>query len=447
MKKKFKFKYLGGGLYQSFMTMTLAPLFILGILIILIGRLTYLNGLHKEVRNDLKDIGENVLFLYDNLYEGDYNLLVDEKNHTSILRKGTQELSGDTGLLESIKEKTGSDITLFFYDTRMVSTLQEVGGDAVIGTTAHAKVVKEVLEKKQDCFFNDVQIVGKHYFVEYIPFFGEDGTCTGMIGVTKSSKEVTATLNKALQRNMMMIVLIVLVVALFITNFTTRIVIVMKKMMRFLGEVAEGKLDTKLDPLVLSRRDEIGEMGRSAVKMQTALRKLVERDELTGLYNRRSGHNKLILFSENAQKYAQDFSIAIGDIDFFKKVNDTYGHEAGDLVLKEVARILNNHISGKGAAIRWGGEEFLLVFDGINQDAAIQILREILDEIRENRINYGEVQIGITMTFGITEGKEDLELKEQIKAADANLYFGKEHGRNRIISDGEAIETYEEELH
>ena len=95
---------------------------------------------------------------------------------------------------------------------------------------------------------------------------------------------------------------------------------------------------------ILKLNDEISDIGRSVMHMQKALKELVELDALTKIYNRRSGENRLKDIIKKSEDRNTSFSIAIGDIDFFKKVNDTYGHDAGDIVLQQTARILKNGV-------------------------------------------------------------------------------------------------------
>lgn len=161
------------------------------------------------------------------------------------------------------------------------------------------------------------------------------------------------------------------------------------------------------------------------------LHKLASEDPLTGLPNRRSILSRL---QENLSEQPDEIGpcVAIGDLDHFKKINDTYGHEAGDEVLKAAADFFISFMSGKGIVGRWGGEEFLFVFHNCNLDEANVHLLNLLSELRKIEIPYGEQKIHFTMTVGAEEwGGEDIE--KTINAADAKLYIGKESGRDRVI--------------
>ena len=184
---------------------------------------------------------------------------------------------------------------------------------------------------------------------------------------------------------------------------------------------------------MLKREDELTELGRSALSMQHSLRNLVERDTLTELYNRRSGGHHLAASADRARSQNTPFTLVIGDIDLFKKVNDTYGHQCGDMVLKNISHILQKHIQDRGYAIRWGGEEFLLVYENCALEEAHKSLNALLEEVRSTNFTFDGNQLHVTMTFGMV-CDPSRDLKDLLKEADDRLYYGKNHGRNQIVA-------------
>lgn len=214
--------------------------------------------------------------------------------------------------------------------------------------------------------------------------------------------------------------------------FARKLLFTVHEIRHFLEEVSGGNLHARLDPAVLRRTDELGEMGRHAVGMQKALRSLVETDILTGLNNRRSGEKLLSQAQKSSIKQGVDFHVAIGDIDDFKHVNDTYGHECGDVVLKEISKLMKKSMLGKGFAARWGGEEFLLVFKGMDLDAASDVLSGFLGEVRKKEIPFNDQIVKVTMTFGIVTGDAE-RLERIVSEADKKLYYGKNNGKNQIV--------------
>ena len=206
----------------------------------------------------------------------------------------------------------------------------------------------------------------------------------------------------------------------------------MKNLQNFLMKVERGDFTAELGEVVEQRKDELGRIGKSAVQMQCALRELVEQDSLTKLYNRHYGEIWLRKVIEESAEKNSAFSVAIADIDFFKKFNDNYGHDCGDLVLRKVSNILRKNMKRQGCAARWGGEEFLLVFSDKGLEESLEETQRIADKIRRLRISYEDKELGVTVTIGIIEGDSRRNMDELIKAADQALYEGKESGRDRV---------------
>ena len=126
-------------------------------------------------------------------------------------------------------------------------------------------------------------------------------------------------------------------------------------------------------------------------------------------------------------------SIIICDIDFFKKVNDTYGHNGGDEVLKHVARILKSEICECDSAYRWGGEEFIIILKNAKLSKAVSKAEDIRIKIMNCICHFEEKEINVTMSFGCVEIDPTISVEENIKMADTHLYHAKETGRNRVV--------------
>jgi diguanylate cyclase (GGDEF)-like protein len=164
------------------------------------------------------------------------------------------------------------------------------------------------------------------------------------------------------------------------------------------------------------------------------LRHVASTDPLTKVWNRFRMLEHVEKCLRKCRRGEMNFlSLAIGDIDFFKHVNDTYGHECGDEVLKSLAELFRTEMERKGAVARWGGEEFLFLFENRNGDEAMMDLSRIQIKLNKMKIAYEDKVIQVTMTFGLTEYDWNLSVDENIKEADDKLYQGKEGGRDRII--------------
>jgi diguanylate cyclase (GGDEF) domain len=156
-----------------------------------------------------------------------------------------------------------------------------------------------------------------------------------------------------------------------------------------------------------------------------------ETDPLTRLINRRG-------FLDVMNRYIADhpdamFCIAIADIDFFKRVNDTYGHNCGDYTLQKLAALFMERSHGSFFVSRWGGEEFCFFFPNVNIDEAGRIITDLLVEVRKMKLEYEGCSFSITLTAGVEENDFRSPLKELIESADRKLYRGKEKGRDQIV--------------
>ncbi len=160
------------------------------------------------------------------------------------------------------------------------------------------------------------------------------------------------------------------------------------------------------------------------------LKKEAETDALTGLMNRRCMYKAL---EENMGVTDTVFSVAIGDIDFFKKINDTKGHNFGDEVLKQLAEYFIGYMDERGIVCRWGGEEFLFLFPCCNIDTAYNYVAEMREHIESMPITVDGDTISVTMTFGVEEHKAEALVTELISKADSKLYDGKANGRNIVV--------------
>ncbi len=161
------------------------------------------------------------------------------------------------------------------------------------------------------------------------------------------------------------------------------------------------------------------------------LKRKADFDELTTLYNR-YGLNEILTEMMDAKK---SFYIAIADLDHFKNVNDTYGHNAGDEILQALANKLlelNRNLIKVG---RWGGEEFLIVGDSkVGCHEFKHRLNEIREEISKIKFKAGSKKINITVSMGIAKFNPKKTIEDNVKVADGNLYKAKETGRNKIVS-------------
>lgn len=164
------------------------------------------------------------------------------------------------------------------------------------------------------------------------------------------------------------------------------------------------------------------------------LQHLASIDPLTKLSNRRYVAEYM---KEKSKLYEcgryNAISIAIADIDFFKKINDAFGHECGDKVLEQLSKLFENYMKDIGIVGRWGGEEFLFVFINENGDEAYAHLMNIQQLVKKLEFQYNNEKFIVSLTYGLTEYDHNKSIEMIIKEADDKLYVGKQTGRNRVV--------------
>ena len=183
------------------------------------------------------------------------------------------------------------------------------------------------------------------------------------------------------------------------------------------------KRNLDLEKLVENRTSELMLLNK---KLESAS----QTDFLTGISNRTGFIKKF----DNINTLQS--CIVLADIDHFKKINDAYGHLAGDKVLIDITKIMRSYVRQQDLVARWGGEEFIFYFDNKTPTETYNVIERIRIEIQETKIIYETDSIPVTCTFGICQIQTEMGLNECIKAADESLYIGKSKGRNTtVVSD------------
>jgi len=159
-------------------------------------------------------------------------------------------------------------------------------------------------------------------------------------------------------------------------------------------------------------------------------------DSLTGLANRRKITRVLEeSLDELNNGNKDDFNIIMLDIDFFKKVNDNYGHPMGDVVIKEVSNYIHNKVEKEGIVGRFGGEEFLSILYNNDKSSVFRIADQIRKDIEEKKIHFESNSINVTVSMGIASSQESQVFQGILDIADKRLYKAKENGRNQVVMD------------
>ncbi|ATB39938.1 hypothetical protein CYFUS_005386 [Cystobacter fuscus] len=198
---------------------------------------------------------------------------------------------------------------------------------------------------------------------------------------------------------------------------------------------AEALIDPAQDDLAVMLAEQVS-LAIGNLRLREQLKGQAIRDPLTGLYNRRMIEEALTRESAHSRSSGKPLALIMIDVDHFKRINDKYGHDGGDMVLRMISSILKRIARANDIAARFGGEEFLLLMPNTTLETGEQRALELLEEIRAMRVAIGSTMLtDVTASFGIAlmplhaDGPEEL-----VSAADTALYAAKNGGRNRIVS-------------
>ena len=424
MKKRSKLR-------ASMLRATLLPVLIFGICIIICSVRQTESSVYQEVESGLENVAQMTMYLYEETYPGDY--AYDSASKT--LYKGGKKVEGASKFLEHYKECSGTDVTIFYKDVRVITTIKDKNGDPIVGTRINSIVKKEVYEGRQAHFYSKSTIENENYFSYYCPLFDENDQCVGMVFAGKPSDYVDWIVWKSVVPILLLVLLSMIILIFVIWNYADHLNRAFRQLQRFLGNVEEGDFTVELSEMLTKRKDEIGQMAGTAVRIQHSLRDLVQRDSLTGLYNRHYGEIWMKQVKEEAKDTGEPFSIAIADIDFFKKFNDCYGHDCGDMVLRKVSELLQTQVGRQGYVSRWGGEEFLIIFKRFALEESVNFAEEIREKLHRTELRYHNDGFHVTLTIGVAAGDSEKSIESMVKCADCALYEGKRNGRDQVVCE------------
>ena len=209
------------------------------------------------------------------------------------------------------------------------------------------------------------------------------------------------------------------------------IILPLKKLENAAQEFTGGNMSFRIDS---PSDDEIGRLSRTFDAMAQEIESLIIHDPLTDLLNKREFEKRLDHEVARAKRYDNPLSLLMIDIDHFKKVNDIYGHQVGDIVLRLVSSVVNNQTRNVDHVARYGGEELVVVLPEVNKKDAVQKAEKVRESIESEKYFYTENDhLRITISIGVATFSEDASNDtELIAAADKALYAAKRNGRNRV---------------
>lgn len=407
----------------SIMQISVIPILVLGIILTIFAQNSVREGMSYEVEENLSGLAHNLISTYNLIDAGEFSY------ENGVLKKGATEITSDYRVLDDMKNDTGADVTICIGAERRLTTMMDQSGERLIGTEVPEDVQTAVLEKGEEYFSTNIGINGEEYFGYYVPIRNDAGNVIGMSFAGKSVNMINESINNMIQGNVIICILIVLLAGVICHMLTQNMVNLIQEIKHFLAALARGEFGNMIPQEVMRRGDELAEIGENAQIVSQSLEQMVTRDPLTWLLNRRA-----CLLQAGKRQSEEIFGVALGDIDFFKQVNDQYGHAKGDEVLCYVAEVMQRSVGESGFVSRWGGEEFLLALRG-EVTVLYDVLRRIEKEIAVKEFEHRGEKFRVSMTFGIVTWQEAESFEHAVNRADKLMYYGKEHGRRQIVPE------------
>lgn len=380
---------------------------------------------------------------------------------------------------DKLKNLFGSEVTVFYGDTRIVTTITRAG-KSIVGTTLEPDIAEIVIKNKQ-VYFGDAVILGESYKTYYRPLLNADGEAFATIFLGIPLVELEEETNQSIREGIILglcgLVISTVLLYLIISSISQPITMLSNEMYH----IANGNLNIEIN---FKNNDEVGDLGKSLMKVAQTIHKLLDDidrmiteqkkgnveycldsqdflgdyktladnilelaafgmiDQLTGIPNRRSFDNRLELEWERAARGKQPISMLMLDIDKFKTYNDTFGHQQGDVTLRIISSTIKQTLNRSiDFTARWGGEEFVVLLPDTDADGAFSVAERIRAAIEAAEIPCDDIRgRKATISIGVHTliPAHDDTAADFITAADNALYRAKETGRNKVVSSGDA---------
>ncbi len=259
-------------LKAKILSLSLIPVVLLGVSMFLVAADRIASGIYNEAYVGMQATTLTVRNIFEISSDGQYWL--DENGE---LWKGEEfNISQALDIVDHIKENTGLEVTVFWEDTRILTSITDNNGARQVGTKAAQEVVQQVLYEGKTYQNRNVEILGTQYIVYYAPFY-QEGTeeVVGMIFLGTPQRTVSTIINKVRRQLLVVIVLAILFTVVIVYQMVNRIVTLLRKSMGFLAEIASGNLNVDVDNGILRRKDEIGELGGSIKVLREELKQII----------------------------------------------------------------------------------------------------------------------------------------------------------------------------
>lgn len=362
-------------LKAKILSLSLVPVCLIGISIFLIAADRIANGIYDEAYIGMHATALAVKDIFEIGNDGQYWL--DENGE---LRKGKEfNISQAVDIVDHIKNSTGLEVTVFWGDTRFLTSITDSSGARQVGTRASQEIVQRVLREGEDYQNRHVDILGREYVVYYIPFY-QIGTdkAVGMIFLGKPQSAVSQIINRMRGQLLVTILLGILFAVVIVYRMVNRIVVLLKKSMGLLGEIAEGNLNIGVEDRIVRRKDEIGELGKSIMELRDRLSLIV-----ADIRKKSEEVGEETAMLENISEMMNRGMTEIGQA--IQGIADSSSHQAeGAVQASQNVMEMGNLIGYNGAEVQKLGEISKLM-ESIAGEAMLQFdsMEKMMEEVGE----------------------------------------------------------------
>lgn len=410
------------------------PMTLLIVIIVVYTAKILTDGMRTEAVNGMAQLANSIEAAYEHIDSGDYYL-----NESGELMKGELNISQGMETLDSFVEGFSTDVTVFYGDTRMATTLiSKDNGERIVGTTASAEVVDTVLRKGQTYTAYDLFLNGEDYYVYYQPLKNHDGSIVGMVFVGIQSKDIDSFITEELMKIVGTAIAVMIVAIIAVTLFCRVIVKILGRAKDIVNTIENGDMTVRIDSKMLDRKDEMG------VIMYT-MENLIER--LAGvLQNIQNSAGSVHQHGEDLESMATQTSAtadeiarAVGDISrgAVTQAEDT---EQATAVILEMGKVIQNivqkieHLSHTADQMKEAGDEANKIVTELSasNDKTTAAVARVAETIRQTDISVQQIQEAVTMISSIASETSLLSLNASIEAARAG-----EAGRGFAVVAGE----------